>query len=246
MNSVTEYIGFYRSRLIYDFKPGIQRKMVAVYRQFIREGDLCFDIGAHTGSKTEAFLTLGATVIAMEPNPLFAQLIKRKFSKKRRVILSTDAIGSEKGMATLMVSMKYPSISTLSHEWKDIMRGYQSSLKWEKNQPVRVTTLDELISRHGVPSFCKIDVEGFEEEALAGLSTPLRALSFEFFPTTPERSVGCIERLASQGTYLFNWSVTESYQFQSKEWIPANLMKERILNYRNRKSGDIYAVLQHS
>jgi len=200
----------------------------------------------YIGSKTEAFLTLGATVLAMEPNLLFAELIKRKFSKKHRVILSTDAIGSEKGMATLMVSLKYPSISTLSHEWKEAMRGYQSSLKWGKYQPVQVTTLDELISRHGVPSFCKIDVEGCEEEALAGLSTPLKALSFEFFPATPERSVGCIQRLASLGTYLFNLSVTESYQFQSKVWIPADLMKERILNYKSRKSGDIYAVLQHS
>jgi len=33
---------------------------------------------------------------------------------------------------------------------------------------------------YGLPHFCKIDVEGFEEQALAGLSRPLPVLSFEF------------------------------------------------------------------
>ena len=43
-----------------------------------------------------------------------------------------------------------------------------------------VTTLDRLIAQHGVPSFIKIDVEGFEDQVLAGLTHPVPALSFEF------------------------------------------------------------------
>jgi FkbM family methyltransferase len=47
-----------------------------------------------------------------------------------------------------------------------------------------MTTLDELIGKHGVPVFIKIDVEGFEEAVLQGLSQPVRALSFEFTPSS--------------------------------------------------------------
>ena len=50
---------------------------------------------------------------------------------------------------------------------------------------VPVTTLDALIERHGVPSFVKVDAEGFEEEVLQGLSRSIKALSFEFTVVQP-------------------------------------------------------------
>jgi hypothetical protein len=59
-----------------------------------------------------------------------------------------------------------------------------------------MTTLDELISAHGSPAFCKIDVEGYEAEVLAALSQPIAALSFEFTPEVRAVALECVDRLS--------------------------------------------------
>ena len=47
-----------------------RRRELDLYRQFIRKGDLCIDVGANIGDKTDLFLRLGASVIAIEPQTL--------------------------------------------------------------------------------------------------------------------------------------------------------------------------------
>jgi hypothetical protein len=37
------------------------------YSQWISRGDLCIDVGANVGNRTSVFLTLGASVVAIEP-----------------------------------------------------------------------------------------------------------------------------------------------------------------------------------
>src|SRR4249920_1319317 len=37
------------------------------YSQFIGRRSLCFDVGANVGTRAEIFLSLGATVVAVEP-----------------------------------------------------------------------------------------------------------------------------------------------------------------------------------
>jgi hypothetical protein len=75
---------------------------------------------------------------------------------------------------------------------------------------VEVTTLDELIAVHGALAFRKIDVEGFETDVLAGLTRPLRALSFEYLPPAHDAALAAlalVERLgAAAGGYLHNYS----------------------------------------
>jgi hypothetical protein len=89
----------------------------------------------------------------------------------------------------------------------------------------------------------KIDVEGFEAEVLAGLTTPVRALSFEYLPATRGIALECIERLAALGRYRYNWSPGESHSLATERWLDAAEMRARIEELPPlAKSGDVYAL----
>ena len=87
-----------------------------------------------------------------------------------------------------------------------------------------MTTLDALVARYGRPVFCKIDIEGYEAEALAGLSQPLPVISFEFIPAARQDALRCLLRLQQLGHYQFNWSLGEQHRWQSVDWLTACLL----------------------
>jgi hypothetical protein len=107
-----------------------------------------------------------------------------------------------------------------------------------------MTTLDALIARHGEPRFVKIDVEGFEDEVVAGLSRPLHSLSLEF--TTIQRAVAlqAIERLGRLGPYGFNAALGESQKLAHDAPLDARAIAHWIEGLPvSANSGDIYACL---
>jgi hypothetical protein len=112
---------------------------------------------------------------------------------------------------------------------------------WDRSIEVPVTTLDALIDAHGVPSFIKIDVEGFEGEVLAGLTKPVTALSFEF--TTIQREVArdCIARCVALGFSRFNAAIGESQEL--REWRTAAAITRWLDELPHAaNSGDVYAL----
>jgi FkbM family methyltransferase len=242
MRSIKKKVGLLRSRLIYDFKPGAFRRLHRFYQTFVKPCDLCFDIGAHTGNHSKVWQQLNARVVIIEPQPVFAEHLRKKFNSYPSVVILQQAVAEREGVKILNINSSNPTISTIDANWKTVINNYDNSREiWDEEIEVVAITLDNLIGRYGMPSFCKIDVEGSEEKVLEGLSHKLPALSFEFFPTTPERSIACIERLERLGLYRYNLSFTEKYRFESDVWKDSKGIKKTIERYTRQQSGDIYA-----
>lgn len=247
LSDIAKRIGLLRSIAMYYWKPMNKRRLCRFYSQFIRKGDLCFDIGAHIGNRTNAWAALGAQVIAVEPQEHCMSYMRRRFRKKDGITLIQKAVGETPGKATLHISRITPTISTLSgEEWRGtINEDAWYTVNWEDKVQVDVITLDQLIHRYGMPAFCKIDVENHEVDVLKGLSHPIRSLSFEYYPPYTEAAVECVRILQGLGPYAFNWSFGESQKLNAQEWIDADEICGILRSYTTKKEyGDVYASTQ--
>jgi FkbM family methyltransferase len=238
-------VGIGRSLLMYYGPFWRRARMDAFYRQFIAPGDLCFDVGAHVGNRVGSWLRLGARVVAVEPQPDFYRLLRRLYGRRARVTLLACGLGEAPGRREMLISTRTPTVSTFSPDWISQARADErfAGLRWDERQTVEMETLDRLIERLGEPAFCKIDVEGHEEQVLAGLSRPLRGLSFEFIPVASDRAAACVRRVASLGAYRFRWSPVETMRWGADRWLSADEMIDVLAGMPiDGGSGDVYAV----
>ncbi|MGE0769684.1 MAG: FkbM family methyltransferase [Hyphomicrobiaceae bacterium] len=235
-----------RSLDVYYGDPARDAAMDRLYARFVREGDLAFDIGSHVGDRIGAFRRNGARVVALEPQPDCARVVRTVYAGDEQVTLVEAACGPRSGSLTLHINSANPTVTTLSTEFvkaADSAGGWDGH-EWDRAIEVPVTTFDQLIAEHGAPDFAKIDVEGFEADVLSGLSRPVKALSFEF--TTIQRDVAarCIERLMELGSYRFDVALGESQVLTFDRWIEPGMMIDHISRLpHTANSGDVYAVL---
>lgn len=242
-----EWIGLARSFAVY-WRPGRQRALRRLYATFVCEGDVVFDVGAHLGDRSMAFAALGARVIALEPQPHVACWLRRLVRRNPRVVVRGEAVGASPGVARIAISRRHPTVSTLSSSWRtSVQEGHPGfeRVRWDRSVEVPVVTLDQLIAAHGRPSFCKIDVEGYEAEVLAGLSQPVPALSVEFVSSQLEVAVACVRRLGQLGPYRFNVVLGEGRRFALDDWVTSEAMEAWLSSGAGEaSSGDVYAKLE--
>lgn len=252
-------INFMRSVKIYKFIYNLsltliyaftRKKLLKFYSQFINKDDLCFDIGANFGYRTDIFLKLGARVVAVEPQEACIKELQKKYGDNNKVILVQKAISDKDGEEVLMTSDSH-TLSSMSREWMDSIKSSEmffvstNAFNWQKSVKVQAITLNQLIQDYGKPSFCKVDVEGYEYKVLKGLSEPIDTVSFEFTPTTTfiPLAISTIGHLASIGKVKFNYSFGESVSMVLNEWVGPDEISDILSNMLTKAhiSGDIYA-----
>ncbi|MEW6157057.1 MAG: FkbM family methyltransferase [Verrucomicrobiota bacterium] len=143
--------------------------------QHCRSGMVFFDIGAHFGLFSMAALRFGgatARAVAVDPSPMAVRMmsVMRRLNGISNWDIIEAAVSDHSGyepMVSIGVQAAGYFIPAHQAEQSEVMQ-------------VQTLTLDELMDRfQAKPTHIKIDVEGFEEAALAGAT---RLLSIEPAP----------------------------------------------------------------
>jgi FkbM family methyltransferase len=243
MSRLDRALGLIRSLAIYHAIPWRQPRMRRLYAGFVGKGDLVFDIGAHVGNHVRSFAALGCRVVALEPQPDFAWLLRMLFARSPGVWVVQAAVGDAPGRASLAISERTPTVTSLAETWRDARAADPdfAHVRWNRRVEIDTTTLDLLIERYGVPAFVKIDVEGAEPMVLAGLTRAVPALSFEYLPRALDHVRAAVDRLATLGPYRFNWSPGESYRLAERSWVDGETLLARLRSAEaQQRSGDVY------
>lgn len=216
------------------------KKQNQFYSTFISQNDLVFDIGACYGKKLASFLKINANVVVVEPQEKCMNFLKRTFSNSN-VIFVQKALGERECLANFYEGEDH-SLSTMSKGWMTyINRNFaNTNHKWNSPYKVQVTTLDKLIKKYGIPSYIKIDVEGFELQVLKGLSHSINMISIEFIRENIHRTIECINYLNKVAPRLYNLSVGEEHKFKFNTWKKHSEIMDYFASAEIPTQGDIY------
>ncbi len=216
------------------------------YSSFIGKGELCFDVGANIGNRVGPLLSLGARVVAIEPQEYCYEILREKYGT--RIELVTEGLGERDDVKDFYISNAH-TISSFSEEFVDnVKNGRFKEYTWNEPIQVKITTIDSLIKKYGHPDFIKIDVEGYELEVLKGLTSPVQMISFEYMvPEQTAKITACIEQIEKSGSPIeCNYSIAETMEFALDTWLPANQMKEYVYNkqFIDTEFGDVYCRIK--
>jgi len=130
--------------------------------------EIVVDAGANIGLYTLAACRLGAPeIVAFEPNPVvYTHLAGNVFLNgfADRVRLHECALGADDGEGDLFLCDRHAEVSTLRPS------AMEKSFSYQRSRTVRVARFDSLYQWTGRRILIKVDVEGFEDQVLAGMA----------------------------------------------------------------------------
>jgi FkbM family methyltransferase len=152
---------------------------LALMRQFLKPGQVILDVGANVGYLTR-FLGRATgpdgKVYAFEPNPLIFSLLSRNVAKLKQVSVFNFGLSSNAGAFPLFLAGNNHSVASFAKEYPAIHLVFQENVELSSIQ-AKVVIGDEFLDQEGIEQvdLIKIDVEGWEINALSGLEKTIAA-----------------------------------------------------------------------
>ena len=227
--------------LIDDFSDHIERSIyylgtyeagtISVLKKFLHLGDVFLDVGAHIGLFSCIVARLvgdSGIVYAVEPNAEAYDKLREniRVNKLQNVCALNVALGAEEGEARIFSDKDKSTASLICPE----------NIRLGKQDQIHVTTVDKLIENGTicVPTFMKVDVEGFELEVLKGARNLL---------SSSKAPMLCVEYEQQRGNTYEIYKFLESmndysfYKLKYGKEIPSKLVRisgePRPQNYDN-------------
>ena len=215
-------IGDAEAREWYDSQPQNQVEKLNPEFQFIKEliapGDTVFECGTHHGLTAmllSKWVGMAGKIVSFEINSRNAEIARKNIALNN----IENVVIEQKGLGSQPNNLKIFNKSNASVTPENII-----SLGWLKNfmygtDEVEIITLDDYAKIHGImPTFLKIDVEGYESEVLKGAT--------EIMKTLPKLEIEIHTEILSR----YNTSVEEIFELIDIEsyqsWVQWNDKEE--------------------
>jgi FkbM family methyltransferase len=145
---------------------------------------ILFDVGAHVGEYTEAFLRVhpAGHSYVFEPSEQHFQKLSKRLGCYKNVTLVKCGLGNREREAPLYKDAEVTGLASLTKRRLD-----HYGINMDRFEMIKLQTLDQIIKRDSIQSIdlLKIDVEGHELDVLKGATNAFRdrrisLVQFEF------------------------------------------------------------------
>jgi FkbM family methyltransferase len=179
------------------------------YSLNVKDINLVFDIGYNLGNFSKSILKKNPAVkiLGVDANNV---LLNKSYTHENISKLYCLVSDKKNHKQNFFINHQYLGASTASKEYLKVGRLATGSKTQEKInklydeiKEVETKTLDQLIENYGVPDLIKIDVEGYEEVVIKGLSRKIPKITFEWSEEMVDSLLRTVEHLKKIGFKQF-------------------------------------------
>ncbi len=215
---------YFHVRNVLRRATGTSRRQKRLFSGIVGPGSLVFDIGANIGEYSRAFYSLGAVVLAVEPQPQLAAYLERRFAGVADITVLEAAVSTSPGIADLYLA-SVDALASFDPSFHGDEQTEHAGFSWARSITVSTTTLDALVDEYGQPDLVKVDVEGHEERVLQGLRKSRPPI---FFEVSRARGLPVLDLLDARGYRRYRIRPGESGRWADQGWLDAETVRRRL------------------